>query len=457
MKHILVVDDDGMNCILAKHALGNQYRVTTVSAGTEAIEFLKNEVPDLILMDIEMPQMSGLETVSIIKENEEWAQIPIIFLTADSDPSTEVKCLELGADDFIAKPFVPMVMNSRISRILELHDFRADLEHELESKTKQMEAATQKSLTDPLTGLHNREYLSIKLKETMDAGHKGALFMIDLDNFKSINDTYGHIVGDKTLQLFAEVLRKHARAEDISCRLAGDEFVAFFTDMTNREVTAKKAEGIITMFAEKMGAIGYAGIVSVSIGIVFYEADGEEFQELYSKADKSLYFVKNNGKNAFHFYSENKEKPDEISTVADLKSISHMMEEGMEEMRGAFHVAYDEFRKIYDFVLRCVDRKQQKVQMVLFTLQIEEECLHEINPEKIMSVLEDAIVYSLRSVDAGTRYSNSQYIVILMDTDLENGKKVAERVIGKFHENCGRNKDSIHVSYDIQTMEPKVR
>ena len=74
-----------------------------------------------------------------------------------------------------------------------------------------------------------------------------------------------------------------------------------------------------------------------------------------------------------------------------------------------------------------------------------------------MSVLEDAIVYSLRSVDAGTRYSNSQYIVILMDTDLENGKKVAERVIGKFYENCGRNKDSIHVSYDIQTMEPKVR
>ena len=131
MKHILVVDDDGMNCILAKHALGNQYRVTTVSAGTEAIEFLKNEVPDLILMDIEMPQMSGLETVSIIKENEEWAQIPVIFLTADSDPSTEVKCLELGADDFIAKPFVPMVMNSRISRILELHEFMADLEHEL--------------------------------------------------------------------------------------------------------------------------------------------------------------------------------------------------------------------------------------------------------------------------------------------------------------------------------------
>lgn len=457
MKHILVVDDDSMNCILAKRALEKQYQVTTVSSGTEAIAFLEKELPDLILMDIEMPRMSGMEAVSLIKEKEEWAKIPIIFLTADSDPSTEVKCLELGADDFVAKPFVPMVMNSRISKILELHDLRADLEQELESKTKQMEAATQKSLTDALTGLHNREYLSLKLKELMDAGHKGALFMIDLDNFKSINDTYGHIVGDKTLQLFSEVLRKHARAEDIICRLAGDEFVAFFTDMTSRELTAKKAEGIITMFAEKMGAIGYAGIVSVSIGIVFYEADGEEFQELYSKADKSLYFVKNNGKNTYHFYSENKEKPDEINTVADLKSISQMIEEGMDEIRGAFHVAYDEFRKIYDFVLRCVDRKQQKVQMVLFTLQVDEEYQQEMNSETTMSLLEDAIVYSLRSVDAGTRYSNSQYIVILMDTDMENGKKVAERVIGKFYENCSMNQDYIHVSYDIQTMEPKVR
>ncbi len=455
MKHILVVDDDSMNCILAKRALGQNYQVTTVSSGAEALAFLEKESPDLILMDIEMPEMSGKEAVCKIKEHESWAKIPVIFLTADSDPSTEVECLKLGADDFITKPFVPMVMNSRVARIMELQDFRRNLELELESKTKQMEAATVKSLTDALTGLHNRDYLGKKLKELLGAGHSGALFMIDLDNFKEINDTFGHIVGDKTLQLFADVLKKHAREEDIICRLAGDEFVAFFTDMTNREVVAKRAEGIITMFSEKMGAIGYAGIVSVSIGIVISEGQNEEFQELYSKADKSLYFVKNNGKNAYHFFSENKEKLDKINTVADLESISHMMEEGMDDNKGAFHVAYDEFRKIYDFVSRCVDRKQQKVQTVLFTIQLDEE-FSGVTIEKSMQVLEQAVIGSLRAVDAGTRYSSSQYIVILMDTDIENGRRVAERVIGKFREKCGLDEKIVSISYDIRTMKPKI-
>lgn len=456
MKHILVVDDDSMNCVLAKRALSDPYRVTTASSGKEALERLEEEVPDLILMDIEMPQMSGKEVVNHIKEKEEWAKIPVIFLTADSDPITEVECLKLGADDFITKPFVPMVMHTRIGRILELQELRKGLERELESKTRLAEAATTKSLTDALTGLRNRDYLHMKIKELLEEGQSGALCMIDLDNFKKINDTYGHIVGDKTLQLFADVLRKHVRAGDIACRLAGDEFVVYYNGITSREVLAKKAEGIIRVFAEKMGAIGYAGIVSVSIGIVIGEA-GDEFQELYSKADKSLYFVKNNGKNAYHFYSENKESLDEISTVADLETITHMIEDGMDQNKGAFHVAYDEFRKIYDFVSRCVERKQQEVQIVLFTLKVAGDYKNGVNLEDAMQNLEKAIIGSLRAVDAGTRYSSSQYILILMDADKKNGKKVANRVTDKFYESSGADRDNVSISYDIQTLEPKIK
>lgn len=456
MKHILVVDDDSMNCVLAKRALSEPYRVTTASSGEEALERLSEEIPDLILMDIEMPQMSGKEVVSRIKQKEEWAKIPVIFLTADSDPATEVECLRLGADDFITKPFVPMVMHTRISRILELQDFRKDLEKELESKTKQAEAATVKSLTDALTGLHNRDYLKKRMKELLDEGNAGALCMIDLDNFKQINDTYGHIVGDKTLQLFADVLRKHVRTGDISCRLAGDEFVVYYNGMTNNESIAQRAEGIIRMFAEKMGVLGYAGIVSVSIGIVMGEV-GDEFRDLYSKADKSLYFVKNNGKNAYHFYSENKESLDEISTVADLETITRMMNEGMDQNRGAFHVAYDEFRKIYDFVSRCVERKQQKVQIVLFTLKIVGDCKNGLTLEDAMQNLELAVIGSLRAVDAGTRYSSSQYILILMDVDQENGKMVAKRVADKFYDKCDTEKGNVTISYDMQTLEPKMK
>lgn len=455
MKHILVVDDDSMNCIMAKHALSADYRVTTASSGEEALTVLEREIPDLILLDIVMPKIGGKEVARRMKENAQWADIPIVFLTADANPATEAECLQLGADDFITKPFIPMVMSIRVSRILELRDCRRKLEKELEQKNRQVEAATIRSLTDALTGLYNRAYLERQLKDLLDTGHRGAMFMIDLDNFKAVNDTFGHIVGDKTLQLFAEVLKEQSEETDIVCRLAGDEFMAFFTDMTTQEAAAEKAESMIASFADKMKASGYPGVVSLSIGIVMAQEEVNEFQSLYSKADKSLYFVKNNGKNTYHFYSEHKEKTDTINTVADLAYINRMIESGMDAGKGAFHLAYDEFRKIYDFVHRCVIRKNQKVQLVLFTLQAEGNLLVGGMFDAAMKGLENAIITSLRSVDAGTRYSNSQYIVILMDTDMENGKKVAERVVGRFMEQYEKQKPALHVSYDIQTMKSK--
>lgn len=454
MKHVLVVDDDRMNCILVKHALSTDYRVTTVSSGEEALTVLEQEIPDLILMDIEMPKTGGKEVARCMKANAAWADIPIVFLTADADPATEAECLQLGADDFITKPFIPMVMSIRVSRILELRAFKRAMVEELEQKSRQVEAATIRSLTDALTGLYNRAYLEKRLKELLSAGCRGAVFMIDLDNFKAVNDTFGHIVGDKTLQLFAEVLKEQSGKEDIVCRLAGDEFMAFFTDMTMQEEAAEKAESMIVSFADKMKASGYPGVVSLSIGIVMAQEGENDFTSLYSKADKSLYFVKNNGKNTYHFYSEHKEKTDTINTVADLAYINRMITSGMDAGKGAFHVAYDEFKKIYDFVHRCVIRKNQKVQLVLFTLQSEENPQSGEGVDAAMAGLKESILTSLRSVDAGTRYSSSQYIVILMDTNIENGKMVAERVVGRFMEKYGNQQPAFYVSYDIQTMEP---
>ena len=320
-------------------------------------------------------------------------------------------------------------------------------------RTQQMEMATLKSLTDALTGLHNRDYLEKRLQELLDNGHAGALFMIDLDNFKEINDTYGHIVGDKTLQIFAEVLKTYSREDDIICRLAGDEFVTFYPELTSREIAAKKAAEIIHLFSEKMSSLGYAGVVSVSIGIMMAKGD-EDFVSLYNNADKSLYFVKNNGKNAYHFYGEQKIVSEESSTVVDLEVVKNMMEQGMVQTAGAFSVAYDEFKKIYDFVIRYVSRKKQQVQIVLFTLSMGNEYLAGLSMENAMEVLEESVVSSLRAMDAGTKYSNKQYIVLLLDTDMENGKKVAERVIRKFYQDARITISGVNLTYDIQTREP---
>ncbi len=454
MKHILIVDDSNMYCMIAKNALENMYRISMAHSGMEALAFLEKEIPDLILMDIEMPQMNGKEVLRRIKAHKEWGKVPVIFMTAVSELETEAECLELGADDFIAKPIKPLIMASRVSKLLELYDLRKDLEHQLMKRTQQMEMATLKSLTDALTGLHNRDYLEKKLQELLDDGHAGALFMIDLDNFKEINDTYGHIVGDKTLQLFAEVLKNYSREDDIICRLAGDEFVTFYPELTEREIAAKKAGDIIRTFTEKMAALGYPGVVSVSIGIMLAQG-GEEFSSLYNMADKSLYFVKNNGKNAYHFYGEHKIVSEESSTEVDLEVVHRMMEQGVVQTSGAFSVAYDEFKKLYDFVIRYVNRKKQEMQIVLFTLSMGNEYLAGMSMDNAMEILEKSVLSSLRAMDAGTKYSNKQYIVLLMDTDNENGRKVADRVVRKFYQNAEISVSGVNVCYDIQARKPQ--
>ena len=142
MKHILIVDDNKTNLTVAKNELSKEYLVTPVISGFQALQFLEKKATDLILLDINMPEMDGKETMRRIREKKEWAKIPIIFLTADSSPETEAQCLSDGADDFIAKPFVPQVMKSRVSRILELSEFRNDLEAKLAEKTKQVELIT---------------------------------------------------------------------------------------------------------------------------------------------------------------------------------------------------------------------------------------------------------------------------------------------------------------------------
>lgn len=128
MKTILVVDDDKMNLTTAKTLLSDKYKVITVSSGKMALTYLDRNIPDLILLDIKMPEMSGVEVMQEIQENPEWKSVPIIFLTADRDKETEVLCFTMGAADFIGKPFIPAVMLSRVQRTLELEEYRKDLE-----------------------------------------------------------------------------------------------------------------------------------------------------------------------------------------------------------------------------------------------------------------------------------------------------------------------------------------
>ena len=181
----------------------------------------------MILLDINMPEMDGFEVLKRIRKTEHCKDIPVIFLTADNDSETETRCFKEGAIDYITKPFVPEVMRSRVGRALELEELRCSLARRLEQKTREVSDMKNKSCQDALTGLWNRAYTEETVNAMISQGTTGALMMIDLDNFKAINDNYGHIAGDRTLKMFADTLRDLAGEHDVLCRIGGDEFVVF--------------------------------------------------------------------------------------------------------------------------------------------------------------------------------------------------------------------------------------
>ncbi len=143
MKKILVIDDNKATLAMAKQVLSDEYSVIAVISGFQALKYLEKETPDLILLDLNMPDMDGKQTMTKIQSDDKWRDIPIIILTVDNNPQNEVDCLEMGAADFIAKPFVPKVMKSRIARTLELASYRRMLQ--IDNEKKKMQLETMKS------------------------------------------------------------------------------------------------------------------------------------------------------------------------------------------------------------------------------------------------------------------------------------------------------------------------
>lgn len=141
---ILVVDDDTSNLMLAKKILGGEFRIAAANSGEAACRYLENNKPDLALVDINMPDMDGFELVAKMKENPQWRSISVIFLTADKNEDTEVRCFQAGAVDFVGKPFLPEILTSRVKRTLELERYRNDLEKMVEEQAKQLTGALRR-------------------------------------------------------------------------------------------------------------------------------------------------------------------------------------------------------------------------------------------------------------------------------------------------------------------------
>lgn len=168
--NILVVDDDKMNLAIVHKMLGIRYDVTCVSSGMDAISYLNNNVPDMILLDLHMPEMNGLEVLEKIREQDNLSDIPVVFLTADNDRKTEIDIFKAGAMDFIQKPFIAEVVIQRISRILELYHYQKSLQQEVDRKTAELRESNRK-VTNVLSQMIMALGSAIDAKDAYTNGH----------------------------------------------------------------------------------------------------------------------------------------------------------------------------------------------------------------------------------------------------------------------------------------------
>ncbi|GHS90105.1 hypothetical protein AGMMS49957_15050 [Synergistales bacterium] len=288
---ILIADDESANLAVLSEILKNDYKVIVAKTGGAAIKRVADDKPDLILLDILMPDMSGFEVLKKLKESNESKNIPVIFITGLSNPENEEKGLKLGAADYITKPFNNAIVIARVGTHIQI--------------VKQVRAIERLGMIDVLTDIPNRRFFEIRIGEewrrSCRHGTYLSMLMIDVDKFKNYNDTYGHPQGDLLLRFVGESLKAGLkRSSDIAARFGGEEFVVLLAD-TNREGALAVAENIrasIEAGVVPCAATGQPTSVTVSIGVnTVIPTTDMQIGDFINQADKNLYAAKAAGRN----------------------------------------------------------------------------------------------------------------------------------------------------------------
>lgn len=308
---------------------------------------------------------------------------------------------------------------------------------------------------DSLTGFLNRRSFEEKIEKFLRKPMSyGTFFMMDMDNFKSVNDTYGHLAGDELILTFVDIIKNCVREQDFVCRVGGDEFAIFFPYLDKEKVIRKRADEIMSCFAKERERLGYSNC-SVSIGIMtkYAKSNNMDYDKLYKCADNALYYVKNNGKDDFHIYASAIMDGGMDSLEQEQLDVQQLIQRVAErkEYMGAYRVEYDSFSYIYRFIARNVERTKQPVQIALFTFPLKEKSEEEvIKIQNSLALLEKAIAQSLRRGDVTSRISLTQQIVILMGANKENGMHVVDRMVQCYDGLAGE--EGLKIEYDIKDV-----
>lgn len=296
--HVVVADDDRVTREYVAGLLrGHGYEVTAVDNGQKAIDRVKSGDVALVLLDVIMEGMSGIDVCRTLKSMSSGGFMPVILLTARTDTDSRVEGLRIGADDYICKPFDERELLARVGNMVRIKVMHDDV-------TEARERLERLAIRDELTGLYNYRYLQSRLSEEYKRAERYreplSCAMLDIDHFKTFNDRFGHDVGDRVLQGVAQRLIEAVREVDVVARYGGEEFLLVLPS-THLAGALTVADRVWRTIGEKPFEIGVEGgiqSITASLGVALYPSRGVSSRDaLIKAADRALYRAKEDGRN----------------------------------------------------------------------------------------------------------------------------------------------------------------
>lgn len=288
---ILVVDDSEIICSIIKGILETpNLHIAIAHSGEEGISKAKEIKPTLILLDIIMNGIDGYETCRILKEYEETKDIPVIFITGNNDSDSVLKGFEVGAADYVSKPFIPEELKARV----KVHMQNIKNQRELQFLMKELK---EMATTDYLTKLYNRRYFTEQLLDYVANNNNPiSLIIFDIDNFKKVNDTYGHNAGDMVLLTVSQIFKLILREEDVISRWGGEEFMIYMPDTTAEKALdiANKLRNEVSKYTYHCDNVSFH--CTVTGGVIQYDREISPEKNI-TNVDQALYYGKSSGKN----------------------------------------------------------------------------------------------------------------------------------------------------------------
>jgi diguanylate cyclase len=411
---VLLVDDNPQNLVAMEMVLEDMnLDIVKTTSGKDALTALMIDEYALVLLDVQMPEMDGFEVAELMQNNSHLKNIPIVFVTAINKEDRYVKkSMEVGAVDYLFKPIDSTILISKVKIFVDYYlqnKKMVRLVDEL-NKTQASLMITNKELEmlarfDPVTGLANRldftNFLDVEIDNAKRHNRLIALLLIDLDNFKNVNDTHGHQVGDELLREVSKRLKESVRkrdainrpsAEHLVSRLGGDEFAIVLTELDSPENAAVVARRMIQSVNKPVVISGSGEAqVGVSIGIACYPDSGANAEELCRSADLAMYDAKNKGKNTYRFFSKKLNAAHEYHTMIETGIKNALKTE-------KFYMVYQPIVDLatqktvaFEALCRCDLKAIQKIPTQDFILVAEESGLMmELGVKILNMVLQDA-------------------------------------------------------------------